>query len=114
MDSGMKGTLAEEIEECAEEKILSACLSQIGGISDPNTSYTLASGATVRPKTALDWGDAKRLLNYHVEWDVYCDEVTAWSENWVVFVGTYDGRCWVTRVPRNPTDHSPHHVGGGG
>ena len=111
MDSGMKGTLAEEIEECAGEKVLSACLSQIGGISDPKISYTLASGTTVRPKTVLDWGDAKGLLNYHVEWDVYCDEVTAWSENWALFIVAYDGNYWVGKVPRNPTDHSPHYFG---
>ena len=107
----MKRTLAEEIEECAEEKILSACLSRVGSISDPNISYTLASGTTVRPKAVLDWGDVRVLLNYHIEWPDCPDEVTAWSENWVLFIGAYDGHYWVTRVPRNPTDHSPHHVG---
>jgi hypothetical protein len=114
----MERTLAEEIEECAGEKILSACLLRVGSISDPRVSYTRASGVTIRPGAAHDWGDVRDMLDYHGrpwhEWGADCDEVTAWSENWVLFIGAYDGRYWVTRVPRNPTDHSPHHVGGGG
>jgi len=107
----MERTLSEEIEACAGEKVLSACLRQIGSVSDPNFSYTNANGVTIRPMAALDWGDVRDRLNYHVELCEPCDEVTAWSENWVLFIVAYDGNYWVGKVPRNPTDHSPHHFG---
>ena len=107
----MERTLAEEIEECAGEKVLSACLRRIGSVSDPNFSYTNANGVTVRPMAVLDWGDVRDMLKYHVEFCEPCDEVTAWSENWVLFIVAYDGNYWVGKVPRNPTDHSPPHFG---
>jgi hypothetical protein len=64
----------------------------------------------------LPWDEAKKLLDYEYNngyGGVDSHAITAWTENWVLFVGCYDGSSWVDRVPRHPVDHEAQTVGGG-
>jgi hypothetical protein len=64
----------------------------------------------------LPWDEAKKLLDYEYNegyGSVDSHAITAWTENWVIFVGCYDGSSWVDRVPRHPVDHVARTVGGG-
>jgi hypothetical protein len=39
--------------------------------------------------------------------------IYAWSENWIWFLGCYDGSEWLQILPRHPTASCvPRHVGG--
>lgn len=37
----------------------------------------------------------------------------AWTNQRVLFIGTYDGSTWIDCVPRNPVNRIPYTVGGG-
>ena len=103
-------TFAEDFEACAGEPILMA---QISGHTPFHWSDEQKSGI---PEGVCDWASARGLLDYNHDrgyGSEDCHEVTAWSKNWVLFVACYDGSTWVTKVPRNPTDHTPRWIGGG-
>ena len=36
----------------------------------------------------------------------------AWSKEYVFFCAVYDGSEWISKVPRNPSDGKPRHIGG--
>lgn len=99
-------TFAEEIEHRAGEPIISVV---IGGEAGPWAS----SGPESQ---VLPWGIGRKELDYIYDGGYAgdgCHNVVAWSENWVLFVGYYDGSCWVARVPRNPRPYNPSAIGGG-
>lgn len=38
----------------------------------------------------------------------------AWTRNWIILKGTYDGSEWYERIPRNPNKEiKPQTIGGG-
>jgi len=62
------------------------------------------------------WNDVKQYMDYEYDdsWGGQdCHSVFIWTKDRIYFVGTYDGSTWITSVPRNPEDCSPHSVGGG-
>lgn len=108
-------TFAEDIEsEAKGEEILGIV---IGGYGWASYSSEPIKIPQVKRLTQLSWIEARPFLDYEYDGGYgapNCHAITAWTENSVIFVGTYDGSTWVTSVPRNPTNtRDPHMVGGG-
>jgi hypothetical protein len=94
-------TFADEIEEAAEgEPILYAVIGKDWD-SDGYTDIPLDE--------PLPWDVARAFLarDFYTYPPVY-----AWSDNWVVFVNTYDGSTSVRSLPRNPVKCHPYKPGG--
>ena len=36
----------------------------------------------------------------------------AWSENFIYFIATWEGRYWIDSIPRNPCECDPRSIGG--
>ena len=58
----------------------------------------------------LPWSDAFGLLDYAYD-DGYggadCHAVYCYTQNYIVFVGEYDGSTWPERIPRSPMECTP-------
>ena len=105
----------QEIEEVMVEPIISVVISE----EEYSYRFDEDSGRHINEghlNRFLPWLLGRLLLDYEYD-DGYggvdCHAVTVWSENWVGFVGCYDGASWVTKVPRHPVDHRAKTVGGG-
>jgi len=119
-------TLAKQFESRAGEPIISAVASgrqprQWAHDEDPRQILFLSLphfvlAPSVVTTGVIPWDRMRTLLDYEYEsgyGSEDCHAVTAWSENWTLFVACYDGSTWVERIPRNPTNHTPEYVGGG-
>lgn len=105
-------TFAELIEKAAKEPILSIVIGAYGwdGYCAPEPDHT----ESVQNKV-IDWATAKELLNYEYisAWgSPQCHAITAWTENYIIFVSQYDGMTHICTIPRNPIDHPPLMPGG--
>lgn len=102
-------SFARDIEHAAGEPVLSVVVGE-GGWGTRDAKGPLPCNVV------LPWAEARAALDYEYD-DGYgsaeCHAITAWTENYVVFVSTYDGSTAVCRVPRNPVDHEPDMPGGG-
>ena len=106
-------TFATDIEKTAGEPIIGIVIGEVGwgryiGGDTPDVS-------TVRGRV-ITWEEARPLLDYKYSAGFgapECHSITAWTENFVIFVAQYDGATRVETVPRNPVDHAPTMPGGG-
>lgn len=90
-------TVAEMIErEAKGEEIDSVCFS----VGDREGAFIF-----------LPWETARSRLTY--DYDLRCPPFIAWTSNFVLFVGCYEGVRWIEKVPRNPMLYEPIAVGGG-
>jgi len=63
----------------------------------------------------LAWEEAAPWLDYEF-YNGYgapgCQAIWAWTENWVIAIGQYDGSTWPYKIPRHPIDVMPDMEGG--
>ncbi len=101
-------TFAAEIEECANEPILSVVISARKDGDDWH-HWDEGEPPTYANKM-IDWQTARPILDYHYD-DGYggqgCHSIYAWTEHWIVVVREYDGSTTLARIPRNPIDCVP-------
>lgn len=105
----MTVNLAEAFEKEAGEPILFAVVGEHS--NDPN-KYRCAPAPETR--VVRPWAEARPLIDYRYDDDFGgedCHPVTAWSENWVLWVQAYDGSTTVCKLPRNPASHQPSFFG---
>ena len=106
-------TVAEYLEETADEPILFAVIGEMGWgdyASEAVPNYEKQPKGKV-----LTWEDARPWLDYETDYgygapkhnSVYC-----WTKNWVLFFSQYDGATNVNCIPRNPVDIMPEMPGG--
>lgn len=63
----------------------------------------------------LSWEEAKPYLNYEFSADygsISCHPVYVWTDNYVIFISTYDGSTNWNAIPRNPVPCNPYYPGG--
>jgi hypothetical protein len=101
----MTVNLAEVFEEEAGEPILFAVVGQHYNAPNKHLPDQTPETRVVRP-----WAEARQMIDYFYDngfGGADCHPVTAWSENWVLWVSEYDGATSVGERPRNPAAHQP-------
>lgn len=121
-------SFATDIESAAQgEEIIGIVVGTFGGSTwnsneADEEQYAWGRNDTQVPVPAemkgriLKWDEIREYLDYNYDGGFgteECHPITAWTENWVIVVGCYDGSTWVTNVPRNPRDHATQMIGGG-
>lgn len=103
---------ATRIEDAAAGEVIRYVL-----IGDASENPEHAPRPPVIRGALLTWDQARPMLDYEYDSGYGledCDAVFVWTSKRVLFVGCYDGRTWVTGIPRQPsTGTTPFTVGGG-
>lgn len=98
-----------EISKEVGEEILAISIGRRGWEAEVKTPLYFEGKKEVQK--ALQILDFKFDSGYGGE-DGYC--LFAWTKNWVIIKGTYDGSEWYSHVPRNPDAKTvPFSIGGG-
>jgi len=102
------------LEQADGEEIIGVVIGEMGW-GDYNSEKVPNYNVHPRGKV-IDWDIASHILNYEFD-NGYgapgCEAVYAWTENWVIAIGQYDGATWPYKIPRNPIDIMPTMEGGG-
>jgi len=103
-----------EIAQAQDEEVEAVVIGEMGD-GDYGSEGVPHYEAMPRGKI-LSWKEAAPWLDYDFD-DSFgaprCNAVYAWTKNWVIAIGTYDGSTWPYAIPRHPIDIMPGMQGGG-
>jgi hypothetical protein len=97
----------EEILELAgDERIEAICIGDKGWRADPGPIKYFDNYMDAKETLCYEFDDGYGGPEGHV--------LYAWTKNFVIVPGYYDGSEWYVKVPRNPTrEIRPERIGGG-